>query len=69
LLKNLRDGLHNITEKLNNATCYRNGCNSGTLYSLSEVLKHVESKHAFQEDQRVSAPNDKNINVNRINAM
>jgi len=54
---------------LNNPTCYRNGCNSGILYSLSELLKHVESKNAFQEDQRASAPNDKNININRINAM
>jgi hypothetical protein len=69
LFKNLRDGLHNIIEKLNNPTCYRNGCNSGILYSLSELLKHVESKNAFQNDQRASAPNDKNINVNRINAM
>ena len=38
-------------------------------YILSELLKHVESKNAFQEDQRASVPNDKNINVNRINAM
>ena len=67
----LKDGLHNITENLNNPTSCWNGCNSGTLNSLSEVLNHVESEQTFQEDQSASAPNDNNItgNVHRINAI
>jgi hypothetical protein len=62
----LKDGLHNITENLNNPTYYWNGCNSGTLNSLSEVLKHVESEQTFQEDQSTSAPNDTNITGNLL---
>ena len=58
-LLNLKDGLQNITEKGNNPTCYWNGCNAGKFNSLSELLKHVDSEHAFHEDQSTSALNDK----------
>lgn len=44
---------------MNNPTCYWNGCNAGTFNSLSDLLKHVDSEHTFQEDQSASAPNDK----------
>ena len=54
LILNLKDGLHNITEKVNNPTCYWNGGNAVTFNSLSELLKHVDSENAFQEGQ--SAP-------------
>ena len=47
---NLKDGLQNINEKVNNPTCYWNGCNAGTFNSLSALLNHVDSEHAFQED-------------------
>jgi hypothetical protein len=56
---NLKDGLQNINEKVNNPTCYWNGCNAGTFNSLSALLNYVDSEHAFQEDQSASAPNDK----------
>ena len=59
LILNLKDGLHNITEKVNNPTCYWNDCNTCTFNSLSDLLKHVDSEHAFQEDQSASAPIDK----------
>ena len=56
---NLKDGLQNINEKVNNPTCYWNSCNAGTFNSLSALLNHVDSEHAFQQDQSASAPNDK----------
>ena len=56
---NLKNGLQNITEKVNNPTYYWNGCNAGTFNSLSDLLKYVDSEHAFQEDQSASALIDK----------
>ena len=61
LFLNLKDGLHNITEKVNNSTFYWNGCNTCTFNSLSELLKHVDSEHDFKEDRSAPAPNDNKI--------
>ena len=61
LFLNLKDGLHNISEKVNNSTFYWNGCNTWTFNSLSELLKHVDSEHDFKEDRSAPAPNDKTI--------
>lgn len=56
---NLKDGINQINERVENPTCKWTDCESSTFTTLSELTVHIEQVHVNQDDQTNAAPVNK----------